>query len=87
MALYSMRLKAWKLKLRTNRTNILYIMLAGTKSIVLLIDLGGYNTCLLMTVNVFHSWDEWVPESRVLKLNEQAILKQKELLKAHEAAS
>jgi len=33
------------------------------------------------------NWDEWVPESRVLKHNEQALLKQKELLRAHEAAS
>ncbi|XP_078313802.1 mortality factor 4-like protein 1 isoform X2 [Crassostrea virginica] len=29
------------------------------------------------------NWDEWVPESRVLKHNETSIQKQKELLKAH----
>ena len=42
---------------------------------------------ILIVVNVLRSWDEWVPESRVLKHNEQALLKQKELLRAHEAAS
>jgi len=31
------------------------------------------------------SWDEWVPENRVLKYNEAALQKQKELLIAHEA--
>lgn len=29
------------------------------------------------------NWDEWVPESRVLKYNETALQKQKELAKAH----
>lgn len=29
------------------------------------------------------NWDEWVPESRVLKFNEAGVQKQKELLKAH----
>ena len=29
------------------------------------------------------SWDEFVPESRVLKYNEAGLQKQKELLKAH----
>ncbi|XP_048734660.1 mortality factor 4-like protein 1 isoform X2 [Ostrea edulis] len=29
------------------------------------------------------NWDEWVPESRVLKYNDASIQKQKELLKAH----
>ncbi|EFX89937.1 mortality factor 4-like protein 1 [Daphnia pulex] len=33
------------------------------------------------------NWDEWVPENRVLKYNDQALQKQKELLKAHEATS
>lgn len=32
------------------------------------------------------NWDEWVPESRVLKLNEAGLQKQKELMKAHGAA-
>ena len=40
--------------------------------------------CLLYD---FCSWDEWVPENRVLKYNDQALQKQKELLKAHEATS
>ncbi|XP_046400789.1 mortality factor 4-like protein 1 [Ischnura elegans] len=31
------------------------------------------------------NWDEWVPESRVLKYNEANVQKQKELQKAHEA--
>lgn len=29
------------------------------------------------------NWDEYVPESRVLKLNEQNLQKQKELQEAH----
>lgn len=29
------------------------------------------------------SWDEWVPESRVLKYNEANVAKQKEVQKAH----
>ncbi|KAK3097422.1 hypothetical protein FSP39_009541 [Pinctada imbricata] len=29
------------------------------------------------------NWDEWVPESRVLKFNDSGVQKQKELLKAH----
>lgn len=32
------------------------------------------------------SWDEWVPESRVLKLNDANINRQKDLQKAHEAS-
>lgn len=31
----------------------------------------------------FFSWDEWVPESRVLKFNEANIQKQRELAKQH----
>jgi len=30
-----------------------------------------------------YSWDEWVPESRVLKLNDTSRQKQKELQNAH----
>lgn len=30
-----------------------------------------------------YSWDEWVPESRVLKYNEANVSKQKEVQKAH----
>lgn len=30
-----------------------------------------------------YSWDEWVPESRVLKYNEANVAKQKEVQKAH----
>ncbi|XP_059487420.1 mortality factor 4-like protein 1 [Neocloeon triangulifer] len=33
------------------------------------------------------SWDEWVPEERVLKINEFNIMKQKELKKAQDAAN
>ena len=32
------------------------------------------------------SWDEWVTESRVLKLNDANIIRQKDLQKAHEAS-
>ncbi|XP_050697469.1 mortality factor 4-like protein 1 isoform X3 [Eriocheir sinensis] len=32
------------------------------------------------------NWDEWVPESRVLKLNDANISRQKDLQKAHEAS-
>lgn len=41
----------------------------------------------ITTFMFFSSWDEWVPEGRVLKFNDQAIQKQKELLKAHEAST
>lgn len=34
---------------------------------------------------IFFSWDEWVPESRVLKYNETNVLKQKEVQKAHQS--
>ena len=44
------------------------------------------NVDLLLTITFFHSWDEWVPESRVLKLNDQNIQRQKDLQKAHEAS-
>ena len=42
---------------------------------------------LIVLLHNFYSWDEWVPESRVLKYNDQALQKQKELLKAHEATT
>ena len=32
---------------------------------------------------IFDSWDEWVPETRVLKCNDAGFQKQKELQKAH----
>ena len=32
---------------------------------------------------VTSSWDEWVPEARVLKYNEASLQKQRELQKAH----
>lgn len=40
-----------------------------------------------MTINknFVHSWDEWVPESRVLKYNESNVQKQKEVQRAHAA--
>nr|XP_045617657.1 mortality factor 4-like protein 1 isoform X3 [Procambarus clarkii]XP_045617658.1 mortality factor 4-like protein 1 isoform X3 [Procambarus clarkii]XP_045617659.1 mortality factor 4-like protein 1 isoform X3 [Procambarus clarkii] len=34
----------------------------------------------------YSSWDEWVPESRVLKLNDANMSRQKDLQKAHEAS-
>lgn len=34
---------------------------------------------------MFCSWDEWVPESRVLKYNEANVARQKEVQKAHSA--
>lgn len=34
-----------------------------------------------------YSWDEWVPESRVLKYNEANVAKQKEVQKAHSTQS
>lgn len=33
----------------------------------------------------FFSWDEWVPEHRVLKYNETNLQRQKELQKEHDA--
>lgn len=30
-----------------------------------------------------NSWDEWVPESRILKYNEANVARQKELQKSH----
>jgi hypothetical protein len=41
---------------------------------------------LTVTNSLTSSWDEWVPEDRVLKYNEFNIVKQKELKKAQEAA-
>ncbi|NXL84719.1 MO4L1 protein, partial [Alectura lathami] len=43
-------------------------------------------TLLLQTINfaVFSSWDEWVPESRVLKYVDTNLQKQKELQKANQ---
>jgi hypothetical protein len=41
---------------------------------------------LTVTNSLTLSWDEWVPEDRVLKYNEFNIVKQKELKKAQEAA-
>ena len=32
-----------------------------------------------------YSWDEWVPESRVLKYNEANVQRQKEVQRAHSA--
>lgn len=37
-----------------------------------------YLSCL------YHSWDEWVPESRVLKYVDSNLAKQKELQKANQ---
>ena len=36
-------------------------------------------TAVYFNCNIFFSWDEYVPESRVLKLNEASLQKQKEL--------
>lgn len=33
---------------------------------------------------LYHSWDEWVPESRVLKYVDSNLAKQKELQKANQ---
>lgn len=33
--------------------------------------------------SVFSSWDEWVPEERVLKFSEANLQKQKELIQQH----
>lgn len=57
----------------------------GVKSEML--NSNKYKRCLLSleiyTFNYFVSWDEWVPETRVLKFNEAGQQKRKELLKAH----
>lgn len=34
-------------------------------------------------MKIISSWDEWVPESRVLKYNESNVQKQREVQKAH----
>lgn len=34
-----------------------------------------------------HSWDEWVPENRVLKYNEANVQRQKEVYKQHSNAA
>jgi mortality factor 4-like protein 1 len=36
---------------------------------------------------MYYSWDEWVPEDRVLKFNDTNVQKQKEVQKVHEQAS
>ncbi|XP_076064057.1 mortality factor 4-like isoform X2 [Oratosquilla oratoria] len=46
------------------------------KQVKYLIHYAGWNK----------NWDEWVPESRVLKLNDANIQRQKDLQKAHEAS-
>lgn len=41
----------------------------------------------LITISslLIHSWDEWVPESRVLKYNELNVQRQKDVQRAHAA--
>ena len=41
--------------------------------------------CVFQALHITCSWDEWVPESRVLKYNEANVQKQKELQRAHKA--
>lgn len=36
----------------------------------------------LLIIAIFHSWDEWVTDLRILKYNEQNLARQRELLKA-----
>lgn len=55
-------------------------MPGGTKSKYLSMFAISYN----LTAEHF-SWDEWVPESRVLKYNEANVARQKEVQKAHSA--
>lgn len=43
------------------------------------IDLQFYTLFIFL----FFSWDEWVPETRILKYNETNLQKQKELIKTH----
>lgn len=33
----------------------------------------------------FYSWDEWVPESRILKYNDANVARQKDLQKSHKS--
>lgn len=40
---------------------------------------------MFTNVSLYYSWDEWVPEDRVLKYNEPNLQKQKELQRAHSA--
>lgn len=43
------------------------------------------STChLTLLCRLYHSWDEWVPESRVLKYVDGNLAKQKELQKANQ---
>lgn len=54
-------------------------MLGGTKSKT------AWVYKLLILIKIDFSWDEWVPESRVLKYNEANVARQKEVQKAHSA--
>ena len=78
--------KAWKPKFETNKTSISFTTPAGTKSKFENQALSGCAAINFLSLDSACSWDEWVPESRVLKYNDAALQKQKELLKAHEAS-
>jgi len=43
-----------------------------------------FGLLILMCVKCVPSWDEWVPESRVLKYVDSNLQKQKELQKANQ---
>lgn len=48
-------------------------------------DLNKIDICIFMALFfLFSSWDEWVPESRVLKYVDSNLAKQKELQKANQ---
>uniref|UniRef100_A0A182M1D4 Uncharacterized protein n=1 Tax=Anopheles culicifacies TaxID=139723 RepID=A0A182M1D4_9DIPT len=44
---------------------------------------GYLSVCIVVNTNPFHSWDEWVPESRVLKYNEANRQRQQEVHRLH----
>lgn len=73
-------------KLKKNTLNILFTTMDGIKSNASQILFLCFSSCSKFTVEFncqFFSWDEWVPETRVLKFNESNLQKQKELIKAH----
>lgn len=55
------------------------------RSSSIVFDLNKIDICIFMTLFfLFSSWDEWVPESRVLKYVDSNLAKQKELQKANQ---
>ena len=53
-----------------------------TETIILCTTKAGNPRKFCFRVYIRFSWDEWVPESRALKLNEESLARQLELLDA-----